>query len=81
MQFKDGSTKDLVETYRDYNIYKITSTAGQVIYNANSIYTNVYQLITCVGFSLEEIKKEIDAVHARIKLIGLYYDRKQAIRR
>ena len=81
MIFKDGTTKDLVETYKDYYIYKITTPAKYTIYNANSINPNIYQLITCVGETLEQTKEKIDKVHARIKLIGLYYDRNQGLRR
>ena len=81
MIFKNGTTKDLVETYRDYYIYKITTPAKYVIYNANSINPNIHQLITCVGETLEQTKAEIDRVHARIKLIGLYYDKNQGLRR
>lgn len=81
MVFKDGSTKEMVCTYKDYYIYKITSAAKQVIYNANSINPKIYQLITCVGDTLEEVKAEIDHVHERIKLIGLFYDKNQVIRR
>jgi len=81
MIFKNGTTKDLVETYRDYYIYKITTPAKQTIYNANSVNPNIHQLITCVGETLEQTKAEIDGVHARIKLIGLYYDRNQGLRR
>ena len=81
MVFKDGSTKILVEIYKDYNIYKITTNAKQIIYNANSVNPNIHQLITCTGDTLEQIKAEIDKVHARIKLLGLYYDRNQGLRR
>jgi len=81
MVFKDGSTKILVEIYKDYNIYKITTNAKQIIYNANSVNPNIHQLITCTGDTLEQIKAEIDKVHARIKLIGLYYDKNQGMRR
>jgi len=81
MVFKDGSTKILVEIYKDYNIYKITTNAKQTIYNANSVNPNIHQLITCTGDTLEQIKAEIDKVHARIKLIGLYYDKNQGMRR
>ena len=81
MVFKDGSTKILVEIYKDYNIYKITTNAKQIIYNANSVNPNIHQLITCTGETLEQIKAEIDKVHARIKLIGLYYDKNQGMRR
>jgi len=81
MVFKDGSTKILVEIYKDYNIYKITTNAKQIIYNANSVNPNIHQLITCTGDTLEQIKAEIDKVHARIKLIGLFYDRNQGLRR
>lgn len=81
MVFKDGSTKILVETYKDYNIYKITTNAKQTIYNANSVNPNIHQLITCTGDTLEQIKAEIDKVHARIKLIGLFYDKNQGMRR
>lgn len=81
MVFKDGSTKILVEIYKDYNIYKITTNAKQIIYNANSVNPNIHQLITCTGDTLEQIKAEIDKVHARIKLIGLFYDKNQGMRR
>ena len=81
MVFKDGSTKILVEIYKDYNIYKITTNAKQIIYNANSVNPNIHQLITCTGDTLEQTKAEIDRVHARIKLIGLYYDKNQGMRR
>lgn len=81
MVFKDGSTKILVETYKDYNIYKITTNAKQTIYNANSVNPNIHQLITCTGDTLEQIKAEIDKVHARIKLIGLFYDKNLGLRR
>ncbi len=56
MIFKDGSTKILVEIYKDYNIYKITTNAKQIIYNANSVNPNIYQLITCTGYTLEQIR-------------------------
>ena len=62
----------LDEPYRNYNIYQIIDGAKNNFYNAHSPYLTS-GLVTVTGDSLEEIKRNIDKIHERIKLIQLYH--------
>ena len=52
---------EVVERYEGYELVKITSAAGDVIYNANSQFKDPKR-ITCSASTLEELKKQVDNV-------------------
>ena len=68
-----GIRREVVETYKRYEIIKFTSPAKDVIYNGVYPGFDAPQLITCVGDSVEEVRAKIDWVYARIRQLEIYH--------
>ena len=62
--------KELVETYRFYEIYKIVDGKGQALFNACKDYP-AKKGITHAGSTLEEVKRSIDNMYALCKKLKL----------
>ena len=61
--------KRVVEYYRNYKIIKIM-TPADLIYNAVKMDgVEDLRLITCTADTIDKIKDQIDAVHARIEVL------------
>ena len=61
--------KQYKEDYRGYRLYVVVDAAKQEHWMAESDWLTS-GCITCVGSSNKEVKSNIDAVHARIKLLS-----------
>lgn len=64
-------TKEFVECYRCYLIYKYTDDAGQIIYNGISDYVRD-GFVTVTGKTKEEVILGINNVYKRMQLINLH---------
>jgi len=62
--------KELVNFYRCYNIYKITTDVGDVIYNGISDYVRD-GFITVVGKSQQEVVLGINNVYRRMQMMNM----------
>ncbi|MBO4622311.1 MAG: hypothetical protein J5691_00265 [Bacilli bacterium] len=71
----------VVEYYRNYKIIKIM-TPADLIYNAVKMDgIEDLRLITCSADTVDDIKNQIDAVHARIEVLDNLYARGKGKRR
>lgn len=61
--------KEFKEEYRGYRVYVVVDAAKQEHWMAVSDWLTS-GCITCIGSSNKEVKANIDAVHARIKLLS-----------
>ena len=64
------ATKEFIEGYRCYNIYKFTFNTGEIIYNGISDYVHD-GFVTVTGNSKEEVILGINNVYKRMQLAML----------